>query len=142
VLESTDAALAGCQVALTRTLQKCADEHAKAFNACKKSSLKLGTIHESVDLQPCVGADAKGKVTSTCDASLGRVRSDLDRSCVTEGVDLTAAFPGCAEGGVQPAADCLERTVACRTCSALSAADNIAPDCDLDDDASDNNSCP
>ena len=58
------------------------------------------------------------------------------RSCLSQGVDLSGAFPGC--GTDDPAA--LE-TVACRVCVAFNQADDLALGCDVVDDGVENASC-
>lgn len=65
----------------------------------------------------------------------------LPKSCLSRGVDLSSAFPGCGEDEPADLAACVEETVACRVCVALNQADDLAVDCDLLDDGRENASC-
>ena len=57
------------------------------------------------------------------------------------GVDLAAAFPGCAPADLPALNACAERATRCRFCQVLAAADGLALDCDLFDNDTADLSC-
>jgi hypothetical protein len=130
---------AKCQVGVAKAAQKCHDTKLKEFNKCKKAGLG-GTLpfSRASDLEPCMGMDTNGKIKKACETKLA---SAISKKC-PGGVALTAAFPGCATGDPGELGSCLDRLVECRVCLALNEADRLAGDCDLFDDALDNDSCP
>ena len=131
-----------CQLAVTKTLQKCLDTTLGVFNKCKKAGLKDALMLRSRDLAGCVGADGRGKIAKSCSATTGKVAKDIDRKCVAKGVDLTLALPACAGGDAAQTAACLTASAACRACLALNSADALSADCDVADDGLSNDSCP
>src|SRR5262249_16158873 len=96
----------------------------KAFNACKASGLKTGTIRSQADLASCRGAMA-GEVIAKAISSGQKATA---RGCAA--VDLTTALPGRCEG-VSPdqLAACLEGQAECSTCMALGGTDRLDTRC-------------
>ena len=136
VPEADDKADSKCQQAAAKTLKKCQDAKLKDFNSCKKNGLQDGSIQSFVDLQGCMGANLKGKVTKACETKLdGTITSKCG------GLNLAALFPGCGTGDPGALGDCLDRLVECRVCKALNAADALSRDCDDFDDGLTNASC-
>ncbi len=141
--EATDRSGAGCQQAALAALLRCEKARLLAFNRCKKQGLRDGSIDSADDLAACLDADPRGRIARLCDPADGSLaRRVLTRRCANRGVPLDAAFPGCAASDLASTASCLDRSQRCRLCLALSAADELAPDCDLHDDAVANASCP
>jgi hypothetical protein len=129
---------AKCQVAVAKAAQKCHDTKLKEFNKCKKAGLKDGSIARASELQLCMGLDLKGKIKKACDTKLG---STISKKCPAS-VDLTAAFPSCNTSDPGTLKTNIDAFVECAMCKALNEADRLARDCDLFDDALDNDSCP
>ena len=110
--------------------------------ACKEKGLKDGSVTSVLTLTGCLDADPKGKLAAQCDAATGALASQvLPRQCILRGVDLGAAFPGCATANEAEFVACADRVGRCRACVALGAADALGPDCDDFDDGSANASC-
>jgi len=128
---SSDKDGARCQDQVIRGLAKCEKERLRAFNACKRSGLADGSIGGSAALAGCLEADPKGRVAKSCDPAGGKLAEKaVEASCAAKGVDLSAAFPGCATGDATALAGCLDRVQRCRVCLALSAADALDAACD------------
>ncbi len=129
IREAEDKPDSKCQQAAAKAVKKCQDAKLKDFNSCKKNGLKDGSIQSFVDLQGCMGADLKRKVTKACESNLdATIRSKCGR------LDLAALFPGCGTPDRGALSDCLDRLVECRVCKALNAADALSRDCDDFDD--------
>jgi hypothetical protein len=143
VTSAVDKDAAKCQGAVVKSVNKCQKSKLKVFNRCKKTGLKDAMIRESADLESCVGEDPKGVVAKACDPVSGKLATRvLPKSCVSRGVDLSSAFPGCDTDDSEDLAMCLDQIVECRVCVALNQADDLAFDCDLLDDGVENSSCP
>ena len=142
VTSASDSDAARCQHAVVKSVDQCQRSTLKEFNRCKKSGLGDALFREAVDLEGCVGEDSRGAVARACDAMSGKLAIRiLPKSCLSRGVDLSSAFPGCGEDEPADLAACVEETVACRVCVALNQADDLAVDCDLLDDGRENASC-
>jgi hypothetical protein len=142
VPKASDANAARCQAQVASQLQRCQARRVKEFVACKERGLRDGSVTGATALAACLDADPKGKLAAQCDAASGALaRKVLRRHCVLRGVDLGAAFLGCATANETEFAGCAERVGRCRACLALGAADALGPDCDAFDDASANLSC-
>jgi len=136
IREAKDKPDSKCQQAAAKAVKKCQDAKLKDFNSCKKNGLRDGSIQSFVDLQGCMGADLKGKVTKACESKL-----DATITSKCGGLDLAALFPGCGTGNAAALGECLDRLVECRVCQALNAADALSRDCDDFDDGLTNASC-
>ncbi len=136
IREAEDKADSKCQQAAAKAMKKCQAAKLKDFNSCKKNGLKDESIQSFVDLQACMGADLKGKVTKACESKL-----DATITSKCGGLDLGTLFPGCGTGDPGALGDCLDRLVECRVCRALNAADALSRDCDDFDDGLTNGSC-
>ncbi len=139
--EGQDSAVERCQQDVARKIRRCEYRTLATFNGCKKDGLRNGTILDAADLALCLGADPKGKVARECDPYLGSIRNELDRSCVSRGVDLNQAFPSCGSNDPEEVATCIEFAVRCGSCLALDAVDSLDLDCDANDDGLSNGSC-
>ncbi len=129
VTHADDKADSKCQQFVAKAVKKCQDAKLKDFNSCKKNGLKDGSVQSFVDLQGCMGADLKGKVTKACESNLdAAIGSECGR------LDLAALLPGCGTPDPGALSDCLDRLVECRVCKALNAADALSRDCDDFDD--------
>jgi hypothetical protein len=117
-------AAARCQIMAARTLARIAALKVKAFNSCKKSGLKAGTIRGAADLADCHAATTGAAIT----AAVTKAQKALARRCAD--VDLASALPGRC-GSVAPAAlaACLEEQAACGTCAALDGGDRLGIAC-------------
>jgi Thrombospondin type 3 repeat len=80
-----------------------------------------------------VEADPKGRASKPFAALAGGIAKKCG------GVDLAAAFPGCATADAGALGACAERAVRCRFCLALDAFDDLGLDCDAFDDGDDGN---
>jgi len=139
-----DAALSKCQQGVAKALQKCHDTRTKTFSKCKKGALKDGATAQAA-ITVCVTEDAAGKIAKTCDLNSGgktdKIRGTIAKSC--GGVDLAAAFPGCATGDAETLHGCLVAKEACAACGAMADVvdDLLGTDCDAYDNGASDNSC-
>lgn len=143
-LEAADRARSRCQLSVLRSIRSCHETRLFEFRRCKKLGLRDGTIASASSLAGCLSADAKGKVASACDHPGDEpdgIRRALAAACVDEGVDLAAAFAGCAATGAESVHACAAQRASCQACRALVAADGLPADCDLLDDGQTNGSC-
>ena len=131
-----------CQRGVLAGLQRCEKLRVRSFNRCKTAGLGDGSIGDAEALGECLDADPRGRVERLCGPEAQRVMRALERRCRDRAVALDSALPGC--GAAEPAATaaCLDRTQRCALCLALSAADDLALDCDLYDDGAADASCP
>ncbi|TFH25624.1 MAG: lamin tail domain-containing protein [Myxococcales bacterium] len=139
---ATDATGAKCQQLILKRLQKCEGTLLKDFAACLKSGLASASIDNARSLAQCLGSDVRGKVAAACDATSGRVRAEVAKSCSGKGVALDLAFPGCATTDEALTATCLDTAVRCRACQSVNAAFEAVGDCDALDNGSADASCP
>jgi cysteine-rich repeat protein len=133
-----------CQQQVFGDIERCQGERVKAFTRCKKLFLAEDMPTAAARLATCVGSDASERVATYCDPVAGRVVRTISDRCDASGVDLAAAFPGCAMEDPVALARCIDRAGACQACLALKAADGIgdAVDCDaIDDGDTANASC-
>jgi hypothetical protein len=143
VTSAVDKDAAKCQRAVVKAVAKCRRSKLKKFNRCKKIGLKKSDIRSDVDLEGCWGDDPRGVVAKACDPVSGKLATRvLPKNCVSRGVDLSSAFPGCDTDDSADLAMCVEEIVNCRVCVALNQADDLSLDCDFLDDGVGNSSCP
>lgn len=143
---ATNSNVMSCQTAVLKTAAKCQDLRINSFNKCKKEGLKRGFVTDAVDLQvACLGTGSTqpdptgGKIESTC---IGVPTKKIESACVSRGVALDQAFPGCNETTAAGVARCADERLRCRFCNLLNDVDGLSRDCDLFDDANDaNESC-
>jgi hypothetical protein len=107
-------------------------ERQRAFSACVKKALRKGA-RDVAALDDCVGT--RNEHVSDAERSLGKA---VVKHC--EGVDLAAAFPGICSGSAD-VAGCLLLRPTCRACRLSATMAALDVDCDLIDDATDNDSC-
>jgi hypothetical protein len=142
VTSAADKDAAKCQGVVVKSVNGCQKSMLKEFNKCKKTGLKNAMIRKGADLEGCLGADPKGAVAKACDPVSGKLATRvLPKSCVSRGVNLSSAFPGCGTDDPEDLAICVDQAVECRVCVALNLADDLALDCDLLDDGVENSSC-
>jgi glucose/arabinose dehydrogenase len=131
VAKSADKDAAGCQKAVLAGMLSCQKTRRAEFVGCKKVGLKKGTILGEEGLAGCLAPDAKGKIAKVCDGTTGKLATKtIDKSCTARGVDLSAAFPGCADfpGTL---AQCIDQAGACRSCLMFQQSDALPSDaCD------------
>ncbi len=140
---ATNSVVMGCQTAVLKAAAKCQDLRINSFNKCKKEGLKRGFVTDSVELQTtCLGTGSTqpdptgGKMAVTCvDVPAKKIES----SCVSRGVALDQAFPGCGATTAAGLAQCADERLRCRLCNLLNDVDGLSRDCDLFDDANDGN---
>jgi cysteine-rich repeat protein len=138
----SDDVVAKCQQTVIKLVQKC--EHARLgeFNGCKRGGLRGGSINNETQLSNiCLGTgqlqpDSKGKINTQC---ILKAANKIESKCVSKGVGLGAAFPGCGASTGTALTVCVDGRIRCRTCELLNAADGLARDCDLMDDGNDGN---
>jgi cysteine-rich repeat protein len=138
-----NALVMGCQSAVLKAAGKCEDLRLNSFNKCKKEGLKRGFVANAVELQvTCLGTGTTqpdptgGKIASTC---VGTTTKKIDGSCVSRGVGLAGAFPGCGATTAAGLAACVDERLRCRFCTLLNDVDGLRRDCDLFDDGNDAN---
>jgi len=128
---------AKCQAAIAKSVTKVVTAMTGEFRACKKKGLTDNIIIDAAGLEACLDAidtDAKGKVAKV----LIKLADELAKRCAATPQAVSA--PGrCASA--PDLAGCLEAVARCRTCESYNAADDLARDCDLFDDAADHGSC-
>lgn len=143
---ATNSDVMRCQVAVLKAAGKCEDLRINSFNKCKKEGLKRGFVADSVDIQAaCLGTGTTqpdptgGKINATC---VTVPTKKIESSCISRGVALDQAFPGCNETTAAGLARCADERMRCRFCNLLNDVDGLSRDCDLFDDADDyNESC-
>ncbi|MFQ5514891.1 MAG: hypothetical protein ACE5FG_10670 [Myxococcota bacterium] len=121
LLKSEDPEGVRCQRAVIKAFRRCQDARLKAFSTCKRQGIASGAISDAASLievcDPKNIPDPFGKVARACRAKLN---SDVLHRCLT--VDQARTVPGCPEGFL---GDCVSEIVACRTCAAISAANEL-----------------
>lgn len=138
-----DADLSKCQQSVTKALSKCVDTQAKEYTKCRKKA--VATADDVTPLTACVTDDPKGKVAKSCDldadGKVDKLRGAIAKSC--EGVDLAAAFPGCATADPAALHACLVAPARCEVCKAATVAGEMESvlDCDAFDNESSDGSC-
>jgi hypothetical protein len=142
ISETTSSDDSKCQQKLAKTITKCLSTTLKEFRSCKKRGMKDLSITDASGLEACLGSDPRSKIAKTCDPITGKIANDTTKSCVAKLTDLSVAFPGCAQTGLQETTGCMDASIACRTCIAVNAGDSLALDCDAYDDGASNASCP
>lgn len=126
VAKSADKNAAGCQKAVLAGMLSCQKTRRAEFVRCKKLGLKKGTIFDEVGLAGCLSFDDKGKIAKLCDGTTGKLAmKTIEKSCTARGVDLSAAFPGCA---LEDLAQCIDQAGACRSCLMFQQSDALPDD--------------
>ena len=135
-----------CQDNILKTVQACEITRFKEFRKCKSSGLKAGIINDTSRLQDvCLGTgtsrqpDPKNKILIGCEL---RPINRIAATCVEKGVDLQVAVPFCSASNPTDLLACLNDMVACRVCNMANSVDGLSRDCDLLDNATDDDSCP
>lgn len=137
---STDSFIGGCQLAVTKAVEKIVAVEWQEFNKCKVAQLKSGVVDDVSDIAACVtpmgiAADLKQKIF--------KAKAKLD-SAVTSACspgDISSAFLGCGAATAGTLASCVAAKAQCQLCEALNAIDAMSVDCDLFDDNTINGSC-
>ena len=146
-LKDTQNAAARCQDIALKSAQLCEKGQRTLYRKCKKKALAKGGAASSGDLiATCylAGDDFTGiaKDKARIDKLCGQKMSKLmSKRCA--GLTLSELFPGAcgAATNVADFTDCMVGRVTCRYCQQLNATDSLGKDCDLFDDAIDNDSC-
>jgi len=140
---ATNSLVMSCQTAVLKAAGKCEDLRLNSFNKCKKEGLKRGFVTSAVELQStCLGSgsvqpDPGGdKIVKTCVDSTAK---KITGSCISRGVALDQAFPGCNATTAAGLAQCADARLKCRVCNLLNDVDGLSRDCDLFDDNNDDN---
>ena len=143
---STDKPNCKCQDAVIKNAGKLFDAKVKEYLKCKKAKGKAG-ISAASDLEDCINGTGTPKAGSIAADGKGKIQKKRDKlgDAITKkcgGVPATNAFPGeCTGLGGNGLRDCVDAIVECHVCLMLNQIDNLGVDCDLFDDATDNNSC-
>ncbi len=133
-----------CQQKVAKALMKCRDTRLKSWTACRAEAL-AGGADDQAAANACIGADPDGKIAKACsfelDGKVDKLRSAVEKNC--QGVDLTAAFPGCDAGDTLSLYQCLSAAESCSTCGLMAetSGDLAGVDCDLLDNGADDTSC-
>jgi hypothetical protein len=131
IAQADEREAARCQQSVTAAVGKCLEERVKEFNRCKRAALNAGA-GTPADLRACTTSDPSGRVARRCNQQApraDRIRSDITRRCVAEGLDLAAVFPVCATGDAEALHACLASAVSLRACELLNAADALGASC-------------
>jgi cysteine-rich repeat protein len=135
---SQDKVEGGCQAAVSKASEKLAATFYKEYNKCVKTGLKDETLDTDGELQACLGADPKSKISKAA----GKVTDTVTKKC--GGVTLADVFPGDCSGSVGSDAefgDCVSAVAACRACVAIEQSGGFVGLCDTVDDGVENGSC-
>ena len=135
---SQDKVEGGCQSAVSKASEKLAATFYKEYNKCVKTGLKDETLDTEGELQACLGADPKSKISKAA----GKVTDTVTKKC--GGVTLADAFPGDCSGSVASDAEfggCVSAVAACRACVAIEQSGGFVGLCDTVDDGVENGSC-
>jgi hypothetical protein len=120
----SDPATARCQVTVARGVAKVARAQVKAFNVCKKTGLKAGTLRSAADLAACHAAT----VGPGAQRAAARAQRLTSKRCTS--ADLAVALPGrCRGAALAGLFACLDEQARCGVCLALNAADRLAKPC-------------
>jgi hypothetical protein len=139
---AVDKDAAKCQQMVIKSVDRCVKSTIKEFNRCKKTGLRKAEIRTDIDLEGCWGEDARGTVAKACDPVGGKLATRvLPKTCVSRGVGLSSAFPGCGTDDPAGLSMCVDQVIQCETCAALNQADDLLLDCDFLDDGVVNSSC-
>jgi hypothetical protein len=161
-VEAGDASVSWCQREVFRAVGRCETRQLKTFNKCKRAGLNLAAsgataIATSAQLRDrCLlhrktdGSFAGARTARACDLVVrapggqvhyGRIGTNISESCVSRGVVLADAFPGCKAADADTLHACIDARVRCHVCVALNTVDGLTADCDAFDDGSANHSC-
>jgi hypothetical protein len=126
-----------CQGKVLKSALKVYATYLKNFNACKKSGLRSddAPIVGVAGLQACFGLDPKETILKANTKLAGTIA----KSC--EGVATPFSQGDCSGLVGDPLSQCVARVARCHSCRIVSASDNLGIDCDLVDDAVDNDTC-
>jgi cysteine-rich repeat protein len=127
-----------CRDAVYKDAAALLDANLAQFNACKKAALKSGVSSDEQLAAAClpksVLADPKQKLAP----KRAKLVKDVEKKCT--GLLSTELFPGdCAKDSAL--ASCVERAAQCRACTAIARIDGLAPECDLYDNGTADDSC-
>lgn len=151
--DATDPSGARCQETVANRLKQCQDQQFREFERCKKSALATGKepfpagADSGLELEACLLDDPKGRIAKVCDrgqvgdGKVDRIRKELDKRCLDEGVDLAVAFAHCDEDDPDAIHGCLDRGARCATCEAVNAADALTANCDRLDNGVEDLTC-
>jgi cysteine-rich repeat protein len=136
---STDPTTANCQSGVSKSYEKYTATVLKEFNSCKKTGLKDGTVTSNANLEDCLGADPKQKISGAA----GKLTDTVTKSC--DGVSLGSSFPGECSGAAGSAASlgaCIADAADCRACLVMRQMDGLNLECDAYDNGVLDGSCP
>lgn len=125
-----------CQGKVHKSVNKALATRLKAYNKCKKSGLKAGTITDATTLGNCIFDDTKGKI--------GKAETKLDGAVTKKCASVTTPFAMGDCTGLNGASltSCLVKIERCAACLTAQAVDALPVDCDdFDDDIGTNGSC-
>ena len=143
IRQEDDRAGSRCQESVLSAVADCHKTRLGAFDRCLRDGLD-GAIRSESGLEDCMDSDPRGRIAKECGVGRtggGALRDEIDRRCVGEGVDLSAAIPDCSTTDAATLDGCLDRSAACRVCRFLEAAHGLRRDCDSFDDGQANGSC-
>ncbi len=133
----TDRSVSRCQAAVAKDYRRLAAERFRTFIDCKTTGLRNGKITSAEELQACfssVQTDTEGRINK----AFLKMAKDVVKRCPA--VDYPSAFPGaCADS--TDFLSCVQERIACRTCLAINATDDLKEPCDLLDNGEVDRSC-
>ena len=142
VAKGVDAVGATCQRSVTRAADRLMTSYSASFARCIKNRLGDGEAYAASSLEACFDVVSEDAATMSSHIGMDRTRLAQARIKTCSGVDLSLAFPGdCAKLTDEAFDACIIGHAACRTCRLFDAADALARDCDLFDNAAADSSC-
>ncbi|MDG2306645.1 MAG: DUF4215 domain-containing protein [Candidatus Binatia bacterium] len=134
---------AKCQSTMLKDLHKCEDTRLKEFRNCVRDGIKFGQIDNEADMELlCLQApgqtEPNGKIAANC---INKPTGHVSGRCVSKGVALDTAFPGCGTTDAGELVECIDEAARCRLCNFAVEVDGLITDCDLYDDETANFSC-
>jgi len=129
-----------CRSQVHTALAKGLAKATKPFTKCKKRGLKNSIRTADQLAEQCFQALAdSGYITKAGNKIAGTISNQ--KKCPV-GIPLSVVFPGtCGQGQPSAVQQCVERSLFCRACRMLNAADGLDQDCDSIDDGQNNGSC-
>jgi hypothetical protein len=136
IAAATDPVGAKCQEEVTRRANAAVDGLWKLTLRQKKAVLLGAKVAMAIDAES-LGDMLLAHLASDPKGGVSKLFTALDAGAAKRcgGVDLVAAFPGCAPADLPSLGACAERAARCRFCRELEAFDALTLDCDTFDDA-------
>ncbi|HXC52364.1 MAG TPA: M12 family metallo-peptidase [Candidatus Limnocylindrales bacterium] len=140
--KAADPVGAACQRAVAKAADRLMISYVTSFARCVKARIQDGAAFAAENLEACFDDVAADSLVMSSHIAMDatRLRQARIKSCA--GMDLSAAFPGQCAAFTDTGFDaCVASGAACRMCRLFDAADALARDCDLFDNAASDSSC-